>query len=155
MKKFFLNRKFFMAAGVATILIIASIPSYYFYNQYKKTQKLLTNPAAASQEEIKQLVKTVSRLIDLPPDEIPTVATVADVEKLKNQPFFARAKTGDKVLIYANAKKAILYDPVANKIIEVSPVNIDQTNTATPSATPIIKKPTATKTPSPKPTASK
>ena len=34
------------------------------------------------------------------------------------------AKVGFKVLIYTQAKKAILYDPGANKIVEVAPVNI-------------------------------
>lgn len=47
-----------------------------------------------------------------------------DPEKLRDQPFFANAQRGDKVLIYANAKKAILYNPPSNKIIEVAPVNI-------------------------------
>ena len=56
--------------------------------------------------------------------EDPTVATVVDPERLRDQPFFANAKQGDKVLIYTNAKKAILYSPESNKIIEVAPVNI-------------------------------
>ena len=38
--------------------------------------------------------------------------------------FFSKAKVGDKVIIYTNARKAILYDPVAGKIVEVAPVNI-------------------------------
>jgi hypothetical protein len=52
------------------------------------------------------------------------VATVSDPEKLKEQPFFTQAKKGDKLLIYAKARKAILYDPAINKIIEVSTLNI-------------------------------
>jgi hypothetical protein len=62
--------------------------------------------------------------MELPTDEEPTVATVIDAQKLKNQPFFAKAKNGDKVLLYTNARKAILYDPKENKIIEVAPINI-------------------------------
>ena len=70
-------------------------------------------------------------MIVLPEDEIPTVATVSDPEKLKEQPFFSDAKKGDKVLIYANAKKAILYDPMANKIVTVAPINIGPEDTKT------------------------
>jgi hypothetical protein len=46
------------------------------------------------------------------------------------------AKKGDKVLIYTNAKKAILYDPELNKIVNVAPLNIgDQKVTAPAPAT--------------------
>lgn len=121
--------------GVIVILLIAILPSYYFYRQYKTAQKFIQNPSEIAKEETKKLITTVGKLIDLPTDEEPTIATVSDIEKLKDQPFFAKAKVGDKVLIYTNAKKAILYDPVANKIIEVAPVNIGNA-TATGSATP-------------------
>jgi hypothetical protein len=36
------------------------------------------------------------------------------------------AKTGYKVLVFSVAKKAILYDPVLNKIIEVAPFQISE-----------------------------
>ena len=32
---------------------------------------------------------------------------------------------GDKVLIYSNAKKAYLYDPVSDKIINIAPLNLE------------------------------
>ena len=69
-------------------------------------------------------MERVSRLIILPTDEEPTIATVADPDRLQDQPFFDNAKTGDKLLIYTNARKAILYDPVSDKIVEVAPINI-------------------------------
>lgn len=74
--------------------------------------------------EAKILAKRVGELMFLPQDELPTIATVSDPDALKNQSFFIDAKKGDKVLIYSNAKKAILYDPVANKIITIAPVNL-------------------------------
>ncbi len=69
-------------------------------------------------------MEAVGRLIVLPEDEVPTIATVTDLEALQGQPFFANAKLGDKVLIFAKAGKAILYDPVEQKIVEVAPVNL-------------------------------
>lgn len=108
----------------------------YFYYQYTKVQKeiqtIRTDPTTLqnlAKEEAKKLVSDVGKLIALPEGEEPTVATITDIEKLKDQPFFQRAKNGDKVLIYTNAKKAFLFDPKANKIIDVAPVNI-----GTPSA---------------------
>jgi hypothetical protein len=95
--------------------------AYYFYNQF---QELKQNPQALTDKENDQLVAKLGQLMVLPTNEQPTIATVADPSKLKDQPFFTNAKTGDRVFIYTNAKKAILYDEAANKIVEVAPINI-------------------------------
>ena len=117
---------FLGAAGAAT----------YFYSQAtyfaKQFNELKLNPQKFVQEETQKLIEQVGKLVVLPEGEQPTIATVNDPELLKNQPFFAGAKKGDKVLIYTNAKKAILYDPVNNKIIEIAPVNIGAPQPTTP-----------------------
>lgn len=95
--------------------------AYYFYRQYSAIK---SDPRVLAQKESALLIEKVGRLIVLPEGEEPTVATVSDPEKLKSQPFFANAKQGYKVLIYTNSKKAILYDPVLDKIVEVAPLNI-------------------------------
>ena len=59
----------------------------------------------------------------LPTDETPTIATVSDPGLLKN-PFYSKAKAGDVVIIYYGIKKALLYDPVAKEIINITNVNI-------------------------------
>ena len=82
------------------------------------------NPQAEAQAAAVLVVSRVGQLMVLPENETPTVATVTDPDKLKDQPFFANTKIGDKVLIYPNAKKAILYDPAQGKILEVAPLNI-------------------------------
>jgi hypothetical protein len=119
---------------IMIVLVVAFVVALggaaYFLNQYQKSQgeikKLKENPRSVAQEEVKALVKKVGNLIALPQGEDPTVATITDVEKLKDQPFFAKAENGDKVLIYTQAKRAILYRPSINKIIDVAPVNIGQ-----------------------------
>lgn len=117
-----LRQRVKILVGVLVIIVLVAV---YFYRQYTV---LKTNPQAAAENEVQKLVQQVGRLIVLPSDETPTVATVSDPEKLKNQPFFANAKAGYKVLIYTNAKKAILYDFVNNKIVEVAPLNIGSHN---------------------------
>ena len=117
---------------MAVLLVVALAGAgsgYYFYHQY---QVLKENPQAITDKENAALVAKLGQLILLPSNEQPTIATVADPSKLKGQPFFANAKTGDRVFIYTNAKKAILYDETANKNIEVAPINIGST---TPAAT--------------------
>lgn len=126
---------------LAPIFIVLTIISTgsggYFYYQYQQSQKelqtLKTDPTTvqkAAEAEVKKLIEEVARLISLPEGEEPTVAIVTDVEKLKDQAFFAKAKNGDKVIIYTQAKKAILYDPVAKKIVDVAPINIGSASAA-------------------------
>lgn len=125
-------KKTFIAAGILVILIaLASIPSIYFYSKYQETKKQLVAGTDSTKDEVKALVDKVGKLILLPQGETPEIAVVTDLDLLKGQPFFALAKTGDKVLVYKVAKKAILYDPIANRIVEVGPVMI-----ATPTPTP-------------------
>jgi hypothetical protein len=83
-------------------------------------------------DEISSLVKKVGEHMFLPEGENPTLATVSDPEALQGQEFFLNAKKGDKVLIYTNARKAILYDPVADKIVTIAPVSTDNINRPNP-----------------------
>ena len=95
--------------------------AFYYHKQFEGAKK---NPQKIVQDEVVTVVAQVKELMVLPEDEQPTLATVSDPTKLQDQPFFAKAKVGDKLLLYANARKAILYDPIANKIVEVAPINI-------------------------------
>ena len=124
----------FVAIGLAIVATLYTVKNYPQLLGLSKGQ-------AQVQAETDTLVSEVGKLIALPSDEKPTIATVSDVEKVKEQAFFKNAKNGDKVLIYTNAKKAILYRPDEKRIIEVGAVNINQqapdTSTSpTPEASP-------------------
>lgn len=108
-----------LLAAIMGLILVGGLVSatVYFYRQYKAATK---DSKEVSQEEAQDLVKTIGQFMELPQDETPKLATVTDKEKLKAQPFFARSENGDKVLMYLTAKKAILYRPSANRIIEVS-----------------------------------
>ena len=71
------------------------------------------------------MVDKVGKHILLPPGEQPTVATVSDLSPLKDQLFFKNAKVGDMVLMFPKARRAILYDPISDRIIEVAPITVD------------------------------
>ena len=121
--------------------------SVFLFINYRKTQKLLKDPTQAAKEETQLIVGKLSKLMELPNEE-PTIATVLDKEKLKDQPFFAKAENGDKVIVFNKAMKAILYRPSSNKVIDFAPINIDTASsvanqvTSTPSATLAPAKPT-------------
>lgn len=99
--------------------------SYYFYGKYKA---LSVDPNIEAQRVTNELTKTLSKLMELPKDEIPTLATISDKDKLIGQPFFKNAENGDILFAYTTAMKAILYRPSNNKIINVAPISINQPN---------------------------
>lgn len=106
------------------IIILIIIASVYAFTYYKKVKTLSQDPAKVNEAKIAELVKKVGRLIDLPTDESPVLATITDTAPLANNPFFVNAKIGDEVLLYTVSKKAFLYDPKADLIIEVASLNI-------------------------------
>lgn len=151
-KRRFLNKRARWLIIIFIVLILVTLPSYYFYNKYQKTQALLQNPNQASTAEAQGLVNNVGKLMELPANEQPQIATVSDKTKLSGQAFFAHAENGDKVLFYSNAKKVILYRPSINKIIDVSPANIGSENpTSVPAVQVQSPSPSVAPTASPKP----
>lgn len=112
----------------AFILLLAIGSAVFFYTKYQDSQYKLNNPEIVARAETESLVVKVGKLVELPSDEEPTVATVSDVSKLSSQTFFASAKNGDKVLIYSKARKAVLYRPSQNIVINVAPLNVNDAN---------------------------
>lgn len=117
-------------AVVILVVIVAAGAVFLFVRSQqelksakKELESVQNDPTAKTKEANKQLIEQVGKLMILPANEEPSIATVADLSKLTGQPFFAKAELGDKVLIYQIAKKAILYRPGNNKIIELAPLN--------------------------------
>lgn len=111
---------------VVLLVLLAAGAAYLFM----QVSALKQDPDALARKEAEELVAVVGKLILLPKDELPTVATVSDPTKLAGQAFFAKAKVGDKVLLYPNARKAYLFDPEANRVLEVAPINLGDTGSA-------------------------
>jgi hypothetical protein len=87
------------------------------------------------EEEDKQLLASLSTIMDLPEDDTPTITTVSDAEKAKSDAFFKNAKDGDKVVYFTKSRRVILYRPDDNKIIDVG--FIASTPTPAPTAAPV------------------
>ncbi len=108
-------------AVVAVVAILgAGFLSYKLYAMKK-------SPTVAAQAEVASLVEKVGKLIVLPENETPTIATVSDPDILSKEAFFAQAEKGDKVLIYTTSQKAILFSVSKNKILSVAPLNLGDT----------------------------
>ncbi len=143
--------------GLVVITILALGSTYYFFNQYQEAQKLLKDPSAISRKQGDEIKAKLSKLIVLP-DEAPTIATITDIKQLDKQPFFKNAQNGDKLIIFPKARKAILWRPSSNLIIETAPVNIGQPQggtTVTPAPTGLTGVPTGAISPTIKPRPTK
>lgn len=144
--KIFKSRKMLI---ICLVLILVGLvyANYIFTNQHKskvsltndKIPDLIINPKKdnlSDKGEITSLLDKVNNLIELPYDEEPSIATVTNIDKLKDQPFFSRAKNGDRVIIYTQSKKAIIYRPSTNKLVEAGSVDIMVSDILKPSISP-------------------
>ena len=111
------------AAYVSLIAIIFLVSTIVYAGMYYHARAQSANVAAAMQTAPNSdLITAVGALVHLP-DEQPTIMTVSDPTKLSDQPFFAEAAQGDKVLVYSGADKVILYRPSQDKIIAIGPLD--------------------------------
>ena len=135
-----MDRQKVIDRAILVIAVVAIVLAAYFYYQWNLLRQ---NPQAIAQRTVSDLVAKVGRLAVLPTGETPSVATISDPQKLKDQSFFAKAKTGDKVLIYAQAKKAYLYSVSLDRLLEVAPLSIGNAKAVTPpkADTPSTKAP--------------
>lgn len=106
---------------MSMLLAMALGVAGYFYYQYNHT------PQIAEANEINVLVDKIGKVVSLPQNEVPTLATVTNKDRLDDQSFFQKAENDDKILIYSIAKQAFLYRPSTGKLIEIaSDVNIEK-----------------------------
>ncbi len=113
-----------LGALVAVMVGVVSL-TVFFYGQW---QRVRNNPLQAQEEkaqrDIAEVMEAVGKLMVLPENEVPTLVVIDDKENIgKDQEFFKWAENGDQMLIYRQAKKAILYRSSSNKIVNVAPVS--------------------------------
>ena len=124
-------RKLFILIPIVLLVVAVGFAAYFYHQKVELTAKSVDT----SEQQVANVITAVGKLIILPENENPTVATVSDPAALKNQPFFADAEMGDKVLIYTKSKEAILYRPSINKIIAVSPLSFDNQSSVSSTST--------------------
>lgn len=99
---------------------------YFIFKDYYSSEKVL------GANEVDSLVNEVAKSVILPGGPV-TIATVVDKKQLEGQPLFKNAENGDKVLIYPESKKAILYRPSIKKVVDIGPVVKGDAPSALPS----------------------
>lgn len=90
-------------------------------------------PPKDNRAELDVILSEIRTVMLLTESETPTLVTVTEAEKMRSQSFFKNVENGDKVIIYENAKKAILWRPSTKMIIEVGAVSKESPASPTPS----------------------
>lgn len=133
----FFRRYFFPLIVIAAALVLAGTFELGRASVYR------AHPEISSQEQVNAILQKVGALIQLPPGETPTMATINDAASAKkSQPFLANAQNGDVLIVYPNAAEALLYRPSTDKLIAVGPVN----NTGPQQVSPVPPAPAASST---------
>lgn len=132
------NKKKSSPATVILVVVIVLLTGAiaYLYYQFQQSQKELVkfqDPEFLSQlqKESTQAIIDKVKILMLLPDEAPTVATLIDVDALReeNPEFYADGNNGDMLLVFT--KKAVLYRESDNLIINVAPVFLEPPSTDT------------------------
>jgi hypothetical protein len=117
---------------VALLVLVA----WLGWGYYEKSKEVdyLRDPKTQDEvirRETDLIVEQVRSIFLLPNNEIPEIFTITDPESLsRQQPFFAGAISGDKVLLYRTNGKAIIYSPSRRIIVNVGPVYAEGTAAA-------------------------
>jgi len=89
----------------------------------KELEEVRTVSQRTSNEATQEILGKVVKLIKISLEPRPTVATITDIDALRQtNPFYQKAENGDHLIITEN--RAILYDPDENIILDVVPVQI-------------------------------
>jgi hypothetical protein len=100
--------------------LLGSLAALTFQMYWQSHQTIAKLEQAAPQVlmdlQTKEIVDRVRRHMVLP-DEEPLVNTVTDADNVRGEPFYANAQNGDKVIVFS--RRAILYSPTLDKIVEV------------------------------------
>src|SRR5690349_16403074 len=114
----YINRKLVPFVLVGMLCFIGGFFAEKTFKKYK-LQKMGTN------DEV--VMSALESMIVLP-NELPSIATVTDKEKLVDQPYFQKAENGDKVIIYPQSKRAYLFRPREQKIIDMTVIATENIN---------------------------
>lgn len=123
-KKRFFTPKVFLIGASVLIVLFAALAGFLFWKYLGLKDS--SGQASAEQERSQGVINKVGELYKLPAGEEPTVAQVQDKNKLDKQAFFASAENGDYILIYKEARLALIYRESIGKLINVGPITLDE-----------------------------
>lgn len=126
MKRFDIPKKKLIVISILIILLAGVGFAGYDYFLAKKYIFKTISTGEKAKREIASVTSVIRQSIDLPPDEKAVMATVTDIDRLKDQQFFTNAQNGDVVLMYPEFGKALIYRPKDKRVVEFGAMVIPQ-----------------------------
>ncbi len=99
-----------LTISLIIIALLAIGAGGYFYFQYQA----VTNERSVDAK----IVERIAQSVELP-DETPVFITVVDKDKLSNKQLASKVSNGDVMLIFAKAKRLIVYRPSVSKVADI------------------------------------
>lgn len=117
-------------------IIVLGAGGYFGYKYYQSKQASPEAQAAQADAEKKTVLDKLAKLMVLPEGD-PVLFKVNDQDTMrKQQAFFKDTMNGDVLLVFQASSKAIIYRPSTNMVVNVGPINFDQTkDTKEPAST--------------------
>ncbi|OGG41604.1 hypothetical protein A2837_00410 [Candidatus Kaiserbacteria bacterium RIFCSPHIGHO2_01_FULL_46_22] len=133
---------------VVLLLLLVIISGIFFaHRSYFNPEAVANREAERQKAENEELIEEVGKLMILPQEE-PLIYQIDDPELLMSeQPFFVGAEEGDKLIVYPNAAKAIIYSQTRKMIVNVGPVTFDEGQVSNVRIEPSSPPPPATTSP--------
>lgn len=112
---------------VLNILLILSLMTgiVFLYIKYAESHAMVSKLSTAegqqefNKKELYAILADMRRLVELPSGEEPSIATMVNVDKVKNIEFYNNAQNGDRVVEYSDSKIRYIYRPSNKTIINV------------------------------------
>lgn len=121
-------------AAVGCLLVLFMVAVFISKNDSNEIPQTL-GTSDATQSDPERYYEAVSKFVELPTNDLPTVANVSDAEKVrKDNVVLTDVKDGDKMLFFAKSRKVVVYRPSSNKVVAVVTLTPQQ-NTSPPLTT--------------------
>jgi hypothetical protein len=120
--------KLLIIAAALVFLVLAGTAGFFAWQFFS----LKNDPNKANKETVSRLTSEIGSIYMLP-SGTPTVAQIEDKTKLSGQSFFDKAENGDYIVVYTDAKLALVYRESNKKLVNVGPITLN--DQATPAGT--------------------
>lgn len=109
--------------GILLALLVIIGGGYLAAQKSETFRSVFGMKPKTDQEAVSRYLAQLGKLMVVPKDDTPVLATVEDPDALvKQQAFFQGSQKGDVVLIFPKTSRAVLFSPKRNIIVNAGPL---------------------------------